>query len=390
MSARTHVPILVGQSDADVLLEHSRELMAAFGRRGLTSEIVDLRVPEFLPALVRAVEGGHVRFCTAFSGFGATLEANGTLFWDLLRVPVVGLMPDNPVYEPQRHRLSSPHVLLLYNDADHAAISGALSGGAPRGIVGITGTSPDHETLRMARRDIPLLYAKSGGDPAVKRASWRALPDVVRAHIEAIADECCWKSDISVWDVAHRRLKDAGIDLSGPPTDAVCFIVREADWYVRMARASRLLKELLALPVVVTGGDWDHLDWSRAKARRAGRLGLHELREAFGRTKLVVNMLPAVRHTSHHRVAEGMLWGAAAFTDCNTWLDENIGPAAYVDFDWTPGAIRAAAEEALRSDDTLDEVASRGRAAALRHHTSEVVIRKLLETVDAYLSTLSQ
>jgi hypothetical protein len=281
-------------------------------------------------------------------------------------------------------------VLLLYNDPDHAAISRALSGDAPRGIVGITGTPPADEPKPMKQRDIPLLYAKSGGDPRVKRASWQDLPEVIRGHIEAIADECCWKSDVSVWDTAHRRFVEAGIDLTGPPTDAVCYIVREADWYVRMARASRLLEELLPLPVVVTGGDWNHLDWSRAVAQRAERQSLGALRAAFGRTKLVMNVLPAVRHTTHHRVAEGMLYGAAVLTDRNAWLEENIGADGYVGFDWTPGAIREAAQTALRSDKALGRVAARGRAAALRHHTSDAVITGLLQTVDAYLATLAQ
>jgi glycosyl transferase family 1 len=388
-TARRRVVLLDGESEGGSLSDHLLDVRALFDARGFETVLIDLKRADSNAELVAQVQSGLVRFCYGLSGFGAELSvthAEGTSnFWEFVRTPYVGVMPDSPVFMPARHRLSSAFILFLYSDPTHLEIGAAIgSGTTDRALIGHSGFAPASAPATIAARDIAVLYAKAGGDPEKIRESWQADAPAHGPFIEEVIDACCWNADVSIWHVAREiaSTRPGGSDVA---SDAFCYCVCQCELYVRRARASRALHELLRFPVHVAGGDWTHLDWAGAKAQLGARVPLTELRALFGRSKIVLNTMPALRFSTHHRVVEGMLHGAAAASDSNSWLDSAATRDRYVAFDWSPGAVAHAIDTALADDAALGELAERGRAFAVEYHDRDAHFNHMLKTVDTFL-----
>ncbi|MFI5231191.1 MAG: glycosyltransferase [Gemmatimonadales bacterium] len=389
-ATRRRVVLLDGASEAGSLTDHLADTRGQFESRGFDVVVIDLKAPGSDSALIAQVESGLVRFCFGLSGFGAELSvthAHGTAsFWDYARTPYVGVMPDSPVFVPSRHRLASRFVLFLYSDPVHLDIASSI--GSPlttRALVAQAGFPPADPPAPFSKRDIAVVYAKAGGDPEEIRRGWRALPARHREFIEEVVAACCWTADVSIW---HSAL-DVARAMGQPEHtrgDAFCHAVSQCELYVRRARASRVLEELLHLPVLVSGGDWAHLDWSDAKATLGPRVPLLELRALFGRSKIVLNAMPALRFSTHHRMIEGMLHGAAAASDANSWLDTVATRDRYIAFDWAEGSAAHAVRAALADETALVALAERGRAFALTHHDPHAQFDHMLKTVDEFLA----
>ena len=387
--ARRRVVLLDGASEGGSLTDHLADLRAQFASRGFEVVVIDLKSPGSDAALIGQVESGLVRFCFGLSGFGAELSvthAGGTAsFWDYTRTPYVGVMPDSPVFIPSRHRLASDFVLFLYSDPIHLDVATTI--GSPRtarALVAQAGFSPAEPPMPIERREIAVVYAKAGGDPEEIRDGWRALPAPHRAFIEEVVAACCWTADASIWHTALEVARASG-GVEDPRSDAFCLAVSQCELYVRRARASRALEELLRFPVHVSGGDWAHLDWTGARATLGPRVPLTELRALFGRSRIVLNVMPALRFSTHHRVIEGMLHGAAAASDVNSWLDTVATRGRYVAFDWSKGSVAHAIDAALADEAALGALAGRGRAFALEHHDPGAQFDHMLSTVDGFL-----
>jgi hypothetical protein len=386
---RRRVLLLDGKSEGGSLTDHLADVHAQFQSRGFDPVIIDLKRGGSDAALISEIQSGRVRFCYGLSGFGSDLtatHAHGTAnFWDFARTPYVGAMPDSPVFLPVRHRLSSPFILFLYTDPIHLEIATAIGSAATsRALVGQAGLAPAVAPAPMRARDIAVVYAKAGGDPEEIRAGWSGLPREQRGLVEDIIEACCWSADASIWHVA-RAVARGRVSEQDMLSDAFCYLVCQCELFVRRARASRALAELMRFPVHVSGGDWAHLDWTGARATLAPRVSLIQLRALFARSKVVLNTMPALRQSTHHRVVEGMLHGAAAASDANSWLDEHATRGSYIAFDWSRGAVEGAVGNALASEAALGEIAERGRAFALEHHNPDAQFDRMLQTVDAFL-----
>jgi hypothetical protein len=389
---RRRVVLIDGASEGGSLTDHLADVRAEFVARGYEAVVIDLKEQGADGRLISEIQSGAVRFCYGLSGFGSDLSvthAGGTAnFWDFAQTPYVGSMPDSPVFMPSRHRIASPWILFLYTDPVHLEIAAEI--GSPqtaRALTGQAGVAPTRTPAPMPDRDLAVVYAKAGGDPEQIRATWSGYPREQRAFVEDIIDVCCWKADVSIWHAA-RDIARGRITAADMRSDAFCHFVCQCELYIRRARASRALEELLALPVLVSGGDWAHLDWTGAKATLAPRVSLTGLRELFGRSKIVLNAMPALRFSTHHRVVEGMLHGAAAASDSNSWLDTHATRDAYVAFDWTRGAVRDAVQSALADDAALGALAERGRDFATQHHDPAVHFDRMLRTIDAFLERI--
>lgn len=387
---RRRVVLLDGVSEGGSLTDHLADTRAQFEARGFEAVVIDLKREGSVAELTAQLQSGRVRFCYGLSGFGSDLSvthAGGTSnLWCVARIPYVGAMPDSPVFMPARHRLASEWILFQYTDPIHLEIAAAIgSPSTTRALMGQSGVGPSSAPASMETRDIAVLYAKGGGDPEEIRAGWAAHPPEQRAFLEDVVAECCWKADASIWHVAREAARGrlADRELS---SDAFCHVVCQCELYVRRARASRALEELMHFPVHVAGGDWAHLDWTGARATLGPRVPLAQLRALFGRSRIVLNAMPALRFSTHHRVIEGMLHGAAAASDANSWLDENVTRNGYVAFDWTRGSVADAVDSALADEESLAETAARGRAFARVRHDPDVQFDQALRTIDDFLS----
>ena len=388
---RRRVLLFDGESEAGSLSDHLVDVARQFGERDFDPFIIDLKSLSSASELNRELSSGRVRFALGLSGYGSDLSVSfsggSSSVWTYLRAPFVGIMPDSPVFHPLRHRLASPWALLLYSDPIHLEIAQSLGASStPKRLIGQAGIHSGAVPLPIADRDTPILYAKAGGDPEQVRTGWGAVSAKQRELVSDVVDACCWSADTSIWHVARERVRAEHLADGFEQSDGFCWLVTQAELYVRRARATRVLESLLHLPVHVTGGDWAHLDWTGAKAQLRPRVPLTELRALFAQSQIVLNAMPALRHSTHHRVIEGMLSGAAVASDANSWLDTNVRRDGYVAFDWSPGAVAEACEAALADPEGLQQIADRGRAFALEHHDPARHFDRMLSTIDSFIA----
>ncbi len=388
---RRRVLLFDGESEAGSLSDHLVDVARQFRDREFEPVIIDLKSPTSGSQLQRELTSGHVRFSLGLSGFGSDLTVSHTggssSLWTYLRAPFVGIMPDSPVFHPTRHRLASPWALLLYSDPVHLEIAQTLGPATTlKGLIGQAGFHSGNAPKPIVERDIPILFAKAGGDPEQVRESWRNVSAKQRELVSDVIAECCWNADTSIWHVARERVRAEHLADGFEQSDGFCWIVLQAELYIRRARATRALEALLQLPVHVTGGDWAHINWSGAKAKLLPRAPLAGLRALFERSRVVLNTMPALRHSTHHRVIEGMLAGAAAASDRNRWLDTNVGREGYIAFDWTPDSVANACRMALFDTDALQAMANRGRSFALEHHDPVKHFDRMLSTIDTFIA----
>ncbi|MBX9928382.1 MAG: hypothetical protein K2X99_05645 [Gemmatimonadaceae bacterium] len=376
--------ILVGPSDADILGEHSRELAAAFGARGREVHLVSLPSSDAAIAVESAITAHRPDCVFALSGAGGELRhADGHSLYAALGVPYVGVISEPPALQPALHR-DPPPGRLLFLDADHLRASTALGGPlASRVVLEQSGVGESGVPLPHIRRDVAVLYAKDGRDPEEVRATWSVLPTELRELIEETVEQCVWRTDCSIWAWAEARVRgsaEAGTPWEVP--DAFLTVVRESERYVRRARATRVLEALLPFPAIVPGGHWAHVDWSRAKARHVPRATLGGLRELMGRSRVVVNVLPTVRHATHVRVIEGMLHGAFVVSDPNHYLDVEVTRDLYAPFDFDEEAIRATVDAALRDIEHTEARTELARVFARERYDRERAVDELLAIMD--------
>lgn len=377
------VLLLDGESEAHALTDHLVDVRGLFAARGWECETLDLCGGDGGERLAIAVRERRPDFVLGLSGFGADLTLDeGWNYWEAVRVPFVGLMPDSPVHYPDRHQIASSHILFLYSDLDHLHIANRI--GSPttrRGLVAQWGHVESEPLTPWNRLDVPLLYAKGGGDPKEVRARWAGWPRPLRQLADDLVATWCWRSDVSIWDAVTSALG------AGVPEPAIT-ITRTIETYIRRARATRLLEELLSFPMHVAGGDWRHVDFTGARATLHERVRLPELRRLFRRTKLVLNSLPAVRMESHHRLIEGALHGAAVASDRNRTLDSVLG-TAYLPLGWERGAIREAVATAFATIGYLEAIADHAREISVRHYDADRRFDELLATISEFLGSFS-
>jgi hypothetical protein len=388
---RRRVLLFDGESEAASLSDHLVDVVRQFKERDFDPYIIDLKSPSSTNEVNRELSSGRVRFSLGLSGYGSDLSVSfsggSSSVWTYLRAPFVGIMPDTPVFHPLRHRLASPWALLLYSDAIHLEIAQTLGPSTtPKGLIGQAGIHSGIAPGPIGERDIPILYAKAGGDPEQVRASWRAVSAKQRELVSDVVEACCWITDTSIWHVARERVRAEHLAEGFEQSDGFCWIVMQAELYIRRARATRALESLLHLPVRVTGGDWAHLNWKSAKAQLVPRVSLAELRALFERSQIVLNAMPALRHSTHHRVIEGMLAGAAVASDTNSWLDANVGRDRYIAFDWSSGAVAESVATALADPTALQATADGGRAFALGYHNPVPHFDRMLSTIDTFIA----
>ena len=204
---------LTGQPTPYGMLEHlSAEWVLALRELGRRAWLLRTGVPGGMEALQALLAAGRPKAFLAFSGVNWDLLANERSLYDVLDIPYVGLMFDDPAYFPQRHRLGSRNLTLLFTDDDHHDASRALSpANAPRGRFRFGVRPPVDVPIEHDARTIPILFAKTPGDLDRERRSWNDLAPPLRAIINDVADAALWQDERGLWPIVRERLALDGI-----------------------------------------------------------------------------------------------------------------------------------------------------------------------------------
>lgn len=387
------IVVLTGQATPYGMLEHlSAEWVLAMRELGRNAWLVRTGGPGGLEALQGVLAAGRPRAFVAFSGVNWDLLANDRLLFDVIGVPYVGLMFDDPAYFPQRHRLGSPNLALLFTDDDHHDASLALSpANAPRGRFRFGVRPPLEPLLDHDERTIPILFAKSPGDPVAERRSWDAFAPALRAILNDVADVALWQDERGLWPIVRERLAHDGISAGLDQTIGMATIVARVDHYVRVARAARVVQALAPHDALILGAGWRaHLPRG-ARARVVDECSLGELVGLMATSRVSVSVQPNNRFAPHERLLYGMQRGCCVLTDAAPPIRQAVGDDHIQRLDWRepiddvvaalvadPARARAIAERAAPVA-SRDWSTQRGAASVLR----------AIDTLTTVLSTTS-
>lgn len=381
---RRHVVLFTGDSSYGVLSYLTTDLARALMAHGWTTEVVDLTRLSLATELRRIQREDRVRFFCAYSGYGADIIANDRLLYDVLEVPYVGLMLDNPCYFPTRHLTASDQLMLLHGDDGHHDVSVEISPrGSWRGLFRLASTPSTDGERPLAARTYQAMFASKGGDPLRYECELRATLDASsrRFVFEVAAALGAQHAPQRVWEVARAHAALLGMRPDESPSVAYHTLVLRADHLARLRRATAVARALLAVPITFVGGDWSHLQTATRRATFLPAAPLPAVRRMMADSRVVLNVQPGTTDSMHDRLVLGLQAGAVVVSDSNRVIRERVGDDACVVWDGSPANIADVVSDATRDTAALQSLATRGLRIAREHLTLAQMAGELLQTV---------
>jgi hypothetical protein len=381
---------LVGQPTPYGMLEHfSAEWVLAMRALGRNAWLLDTGGLHGLASLQALLAAGRPRAFVAFSGVNWDLLANDRLLYEVLAVPYVGLMFDDPAYFPQRHRVASPWLTYLFTDRDHHDASVALSPPtAPRGRFRFGVRPPSEAPPPFEERAHSILFAKSPGDPDADRAAWQHEAPAMRSILNDVADAALWQDARSVWAIAQERLATDGLTHGLAATIGMATIVAKVDHYVRLARAQRVVQALAPHDAVIVGEGWRaHLP-ARSRARIVASCTMPELLGLMAQSRVLVNVQPNNREAPHERLLFGMQRGCCVLTDAPSPMRAAVGESNVHAFRWD-APLNDVVAHLLQDPARAGEVGARARVFSCAEWSAEAGARTVLTATDSLAAVLA-
>ncbi|NGP87359.1 FkbM family methyltransferase [Fodinibius halophilus] len=388
----------------------THKLAAEIERQGVGVSVISGESPDFVQKVVEASHNeGHV-FYTGIMGFdlsvSSQLNVTGNLF-ELLDVPVFGLLGDHPYTEFMWHRMEQlgnttlvsplPSVKEEYDEifsgdndvvlSEHPPPPSPKDGGA-------------QDIVPLAKRPIDMLIPwgihkfyrdqrtldeklKVIGKPALK-IGMELFKSALRNYEESI---------YQIFQRTYKQAYGSRYAFDNPKTNEdKCWlkVLSLVDWTIRKKRRLQMLKMLPALPddlnITITAhskvgkvlpflDDMKNINW-------VNEMEISELDRLYARSKVVLNCNPTYPDTIHGRVRSGMANGCYVVSDYNPALEETFGSEAI-------GLINQQKDSLIQyfTDDweKVQAKAERGRQIVLDSFTVEKQAQRLIEIITNHI-----
>ncbi|RXH57226.1 hypothetical protein [Granulicella sibirica] len=257
----------IGRAFAPVLQDLGVELV----------EVSLLDMNDLLDQL-RGINFQSVRFVLSCVGMGMDLaiqkEGREVSLWQELGVPFITLHGDSPAYFFDRHVVRSSNFISLYAFAEQCELRRRLPNiNGPIAVLPpiVLDEIPRDEIDIEAKKNGTLIFLKNGKNPNLIRGMWEAVmePRPLRALLE-IADQLEANLDDpasnQIDDVVMRYFESYGLDIENLRRLRLFFIA-QLDDYLRAVKCTRMAEALMDFPVEIRGNNWDHVDFSKGKAK---------------------------------------------------------------------------------------------------------------------------
>jgi hypothetical protein len=336
------VVAFIGENENEILKAFSKELLVAMEPLGIEGHIIDACAAGWIDQFGRLARDG-ILFGFGFAGVGGFLnhidpvtQANVNM-WDTLRVPFISLLADQPAALPSNHRIPARYIVNGYFYRDFFEVqrsfirSPQISVMLPQYCV----PNPHRDAKPWGKREQRMVFVKSGGDPALRRANWRDYPVRIRAILEEASAEILTRSTGDINGVVRDCFASHGIAV-GDRHDIFFAAVQQIDAYVRHFRGTQMAQALCRVPATIIGARWEHVDTSGAKARFLPAIKGDALTELYADTQFLVNVTPNFSSGTHERVLQGMAAKACVISDDNDFSRPRLAALpSYHGFDWT-------------------------------------------------------
>jgi hypothetical protein len=336
------VVAFVGENENEALAAGSHELLDAMKPLGFEGHLVNVNDPQWMTQLGRLVNSG-VHFGFGLAGIGAALghvdeaaKASRNL-WEMLRVPFISILADQPSHQPRNHRVASRYVVngYLFRDFFETQRRFIRSPQVSVMLPQICAPNPNRDKTPWGKRTHRMIFVKSGGDPAHLRAEWQKYPARLRAILEEASAEVLKRPTGDISDLVLDCFVSHGIEV-GERHDIFFIAAQQVDLYVRRVRATQMAEALCRVPADIIGARWDHIERSGAKARFLPPVKSSALPALYADAQFIVNVTPNLSSGAHERVMQGMAAKACVISDDNDFTRRRFGTLRnYHGFDWT-------------------------------------------------------
>jgi hypothetical protein len=307
------VLFLTGETMGDACGSSGRALRTEFEQMGHEYREIDFAKPGGLDSLNRIIKETPIEFVYSFVGFladltGTTAEGKEANLWESLGVPFISLYGDSPAYFLDRHVLPGRGFASLYAFTEHYEMRKRLPN-----VNGLLGVLPPvlvdlvpKSTINFSDKGRgKLLFLKNGNDPNKLLAMWRQnLSETLFLMLLDLAGELSSQihtdlgNDIDAFICGY--LKDKGLDVDAM-TNVRLFLVAQLDDYCRRLKSTFIVESLLDFPIEVHGFNWEHVDFTKKRAKLIPtadyNLSRALMKEALG----VIDMSPNTGMSPHDR-----------------------------------------------------------------------------------------
>ena len=385
MSGKGSVIIYKGKFLYDVVNVFSDLVADAFKEAGYTPFVIDLRQgTSFIEELKKVVEKGGCKLIFSFAGAGAELLlSNGKLLHEMIPLPFIAAMVDDPAHFPQRFTL--PNIVIGCLDESHCDYIQHRFNGERMAVFLPHGGCPPSKPFDGPFQERPheLVFPGSYLDYVSIEAKFASMPETARKIVYKALDIFEAGDEIP----AHEAIIKAFIALGGNPgqNGNYAFILDELfnsfEHLVRARRRSKALKALdeAGIPVEIYGEGWPK---GLFKCHRTfPPLPFPEMLNLMAHSKIVLSMRAVPG--SHERVPSAAMAGALALSDFNSCIAAQFIEGSEIAFyRWTRIEELPAIAGKLISDlPATEKMASAGKAKAFACHSWRNRVDLLLSTL---------
>lgn len=314
-------------------------------RHGISVETINLRHPDWSTDLSAHLRQRIPDFCFSFQGFGMDLSNGSENLWTAMNVPFVSSMGDAPYWNPNLHNASGKTLVHLYASQDfqefyHEFMNGRnFSTFVPFGYP----SNPHANDVPWHKRDLDLVFVKTGVDPNILRAAWIELSPVVREMLEEASAIVLAGQTRTIGRIVAQIFSAKHMN-PAEHSEAFMHICRMVDGFVRAKRAERMVRQIMRHGGHIFG-EWAHLDTGKSRAVFHNRIPAGQLNSLYARSRILANTAPCTLTGTHERILAAFQAKSFIVADSSSYLEQRL--AAYPSF-------RSAPIESGEFEDMLD------------------------------------
>jgi len=341
------------------------ELVKIFSLYGLQSYYFDIGKKGWDSSkLLKLLESGNILFVFSYLGIGQDIKITTNVgdrnLWEFLNIPFIKIQGDLPAYLPIRH-ISVPKTsinmypfeefLHYYNhwiatEEQNKIISLAIK------LPLLHHSDASINTIDFQkRRQGKLVFLKTGGSPILLMKHWeKNLPHSIYQLLCSLCEELQHKvftSSITyIDDLIIDFLEKNGFS-NKIPNRLFHLLCAEFDDYTRRIKANIVAESLLDFPVIIQGGRWGHLDFSKAKATHLPPINYDKTEEIYKNQLGMIDISPNVNSGPHERILRAVGTYSIGLTNKQHWLTEKFPNFQSLNFEFTKESIQTRINDVL-------------------------------------------
>ncbi len=378
-------------SEGGALAKLTNELIQPIANRSTKVFRLNLTQPDWPKELETALSEPVWFIFSAFGG-GQAIDVNvdgrRRNLWEAAKIPFVRVYGDIPAYYPDRHVGKYVNSINAYGDSSHADFYRKWFSDKAFTILlppFPMEARPLQEIDESAQRKGPIIFPKNGNSPEALIDYWRtALPSPMVKALESVAEECLSKDNINSNPCIDSRLlryyQNAHFDLASARS-VLCFMVAQIDDYLRRYKSTLIAQSILDLPVVVSGKNWEHVNFSGKKAIYDSNSDFASTRARIDDAPAIIDMSPNVMHSAHDRICRAVGRGTAFLTNKNEYMPESIGINTEYIFSFDKNSIHDVVEHCVLNPDEAIKLGIFQSRAFRELYTTEKYCEVLLSAV---------